>query len=83
MKKVLLVIIAVVVTAFMSSTAEAKKTNGWDFLNTFFTGKGLDPDCYVVNSRDGYQDATVINAMQGKSVSITYDANKNASTKVQ
>ena len=73
MKKVLTVIAVLAVVAGFSSTAYAKGTNGWDFLNTFFTGKGLKQNCTTINAGDPLKTAVQIGAMQGADVSIGTD----------
>lgn len=83
MKKVLLTIIAIAATASISSTAHAKGSEFWSFMNTFFSGKGLDPECTVVNSQNGLYDSAVVQAMDGKKVSVTYDDKGNASISVK
>ncbi len=49
MKKVIRVITVLAIVASFSSSAYAK-TNGWDFLNTLFTGKGLNQNCTSINA---------------------------------
>jgi hypothetical protein len=60
MKKVIRVITVLAIVASFSSSAYAK-TNGWDFLNTLFTGKGLDPNCTSINASPAQIFATKTN----------------------
>lgn len=49
MKKIIRVITVLAIVASFSSSAYAK-TNGWDFLMAFGTGKGLNQNCTSINA---------------------------------
>ncbi|HOW16663.1 MAG TPA: hypothetical protein PK443_03020 [bacterium] len=61
MKKAIKVITILAIVASFSSTAYAKG-EGWTFLNTFFSGKGLDPNCTSINASPAQIFATKTNA---------------------
>ncbi len=76
MKKVLTVIAVLAIVASFSSTAyatEGKASGFWNFMTTFMTGKGLDPNCTSINGGDPLRTAVLVGAMQGNNVNMTDD----------
>ncbi len=64
MKKVIRVITVLAIVGSFSSAvyAQTTTTNGWDFLNTLFTGKGLNQNCTSINASPAQIFATKNNA---------------------
>lgn len=77
MKKAIKVITILAIVASFSSTAYAKG-EGWNFLNTFFSGKGLDPNCTSINASPAQIFATKTNT---DNFSLT-NTNKDGSNSV-
>jgi len=74
MKRVLLTISVLVMIATVSVSAHAKASGFWHFMETFFTGKGLDSNCADINSSDPLKEAAAIGSMKGDWSSITVGA---------